>query len=484
MSISGALSNAVGGLRAAGRGAEVVSSNIANAMTPGYGKRGLALSASGISTYGGVQVDGITRLVDAGLASDRRLAAAEWGMLQASTDFLVRVETALGTPDEVGSTAAQLAGFENSLITAASRPDASDRLGAVANSAQQLVSALTRASDGIQNARSDADRSIAMQVDDLNLSLEQVKSLNSQITSLQSQGGSAVSLLDQRQQIVDHIASIVPVRHVPRDNGQIALYSIGGAILLDGTAATIGFERVNTVTPYMNVQAGTLSGLTLNGQPLRTGSENGQLRGGTLGAQFAIRDEQGITAQEQLDTVARDLIERFQDPAVDTTLAVGDAGLFTDDGDAFEPSDEVGIAQRMQLNAAVDPNQGGESWRIRDGINAVTPGEAGDASLLITLKDALTTARVPSSGGFAGASFTAAGMLQEVTSNASLSRLKSEQNLSFTAAQLDELTSRQLADGVDTDEEFQRLILIEQAYAANARMIEVVDDLMQILTRI
>jgi flagellar hook-associated protein 1 FlgK len=41
-----------------------------------------------------------------------------------------------------------------------------------------------------------------------------------------------------------------------------------------------------------------------------------------------------------------------------------------------------------------------------------------------------------------------------------------------------------LAEGVDSDAELQRLILVEQTYAANAKMIEVLDDLMQLITRI
>ncbi|MFD2438939.1 flagellar basal body protein [Paracoccus kondratievae] len=44
MSISSAISNAVSGLTAASRGTEVVSANIANALTPGYARRELNLS--------------------------------------------------------------------------------------------------------------------------------------------------------------------------------------------------------------------------------------------------------------------------------------------------------------------------------------------------------------------------------------------------------------------------------------------------------
>ena len=63
MSITGALSNAMTGLRAAGRGAELISSNISNALTPGYARRVLSLSSSAVGDYGGVRIDGITRRI-------------------------------------------------------------------------------------------------------------------------------------------------------------------------------------------------------------------------------------------------------------------------------------------------------------------------------------------------------------------------------------------------------------------------------------
>lgn len=484
MSISGALNNAVGGLRAAGRGVEVISSNISNALTPGYGRREIALSASTVSAFGGVKVDGITRVVDESLAADRRLAEAETGLASASSSFFSRIEQAFGTPEQPDAIAAHLANFETGLIEAASRPDAVERLGSVVEDARALANAITRASDQIQDARSAADRTISQHVDDLNTNLAQVQKLNTQITSVIVQGGTSASLMDQRQQVIDAIGALVPVRVIPRDNGQIALYSTAGAVLLDGKAATLEFNSANAVTPYQTVGAGTLSGLTLNGIALNTSEDRGQLRGGALNAQFVIRDELGVEAQAQLDTFARDIIERFQDPSVDTSLSPTDPGLFTDQGAFFDPANEVGLSQRISINARVDPKAGGDTWRIRDGINAAAQGNAGDATLLQGMKDALSDRRLVSSGGFGGATFTASGLVSALTSDITVSRSRADQTLSFASARLQELTERQLADGVDTDSELQRLLLVEQSYAANARMIGVVDELMQLLTRI
>jgi flagellar hook-associated protein 1 FlgK len=274
------------------------------------------------------------------------------------------------------------------------------------------------------------------------------------------------------------------VRQVPRENGQIALYSTGGAILLDGGVADIEFSAVNQVTPYMTLENGDLSGLTINGYPVRTSSDRGALAGGTLGAQFEIRDELGTNAQTQLDALARDLIERFQDPTVDTTLNPGDPGLFTDAGLAFDPLNEVGISARLSINAAVDTRQGGEAWRIRDGMNAAVPGDVGDSRLLRNLSETLTKTRVPLSGDFGAGAFSASNLVSALTSQIGAQQYQAEKLLSFSSSQYDELKQQILADGVDSDAELQRLLIVEQAYAANVRMIEAADDMMQTILRI
>ncbi|MFK7834709.1 MAG: flagellar hook-associated protein FlgK [Sulfitobacter sp.] len=484
MTISGALTNALSGLRAAGRGAEVVSSNISNALTPGYGRRVLELSSASINGSDGVRIGGITRIVDESIVADKRLAMAEQANMQSTAQFFERLENSLGTPDLAQSLTARLSEFEGALITASSRPDAPERLRSAVSAASDLAKTLSDTSKDIQTVRTAADRTISQQVDQLNTALEQVVSLNAQITATQVQGGDVAALQDMRQGVVDTIGVLVPVRQVPRDNGQVALYTTGGAILLDGTAAKLEFEASNVVTPYMSVDSNTLSGLTINSTAVRTGSDNGALRGGAIGAQFAIRDELGVSAQTQIDAIARDLVERFQDPAVDPSLSPGDAGLFTDSGGPFDPLNERGLSSRLELNARVDPDQGGETWRIRDGMNTLTPGVTGDASILLNLGEALSSNRVPASGGFGSGAFSAIDLVATVTSDVANRRTISEQQLSYASARLTELTERQLADGVDTDAEIQRLLLIEQSYAANARMIEAADEMMQTILRL
>lgn len=481
MTISSALSNAMTGLRAAGRTSEVISSNIANAMTPGYGVRNLSLSSAQL---GGVAIDGVMRNVNPGLISDMRLANAEFSNAKDINSFLTRIENELGTPDEPDSLSARLADFENSLVLASSRPDAPERLALITDAARDLATDIATTSDTIQMARSDADRTIGLRINQLNSSLENVQEINSKITRTISSGGDPSALLDARQAIVDELSAIVPVRQIQRPNGQIALYSTGGAILLDGGVAEIEFSTVNQVTPFMTLDNGFLSGITINGYEVRTDNQRGALAGGSLSAQFEIRDELGTSAQSQIDAFARDLVERFQDPSVDPTLSPTDAGLFTDSGAFFDPVAETGLSSRLTLNAAVDDRQGGDPWRLRDGMNAAAPSDVGDARILQSLSDALSAKRTPLSGEFGVGAFSAINLTSTLTSQIGAKRFQADQVLSFASAQFDELTQQVLAQGVDTDEELQRLLVVERTYAANARMIEAADEMMQSILRI
>ena len=481
MSLSASLNNALSGLTATSRRAEVVSTNVANALTDGYGRREVEVVARSLGGIGaGVQVVGVTRQVNTAILGDRRLADAEAGNTGARADFLARIEAQIGTPGDGRSLSDRISTFETALISATSRPDGQARLQAVRDTADALASHLGTLSNEVQAARAEADNSIASQVAELNNALAGIDKLNTAILAERSSGRDANALMDQRQRLVDRVAEIVPVREVPRDHNQIALFTTGGAVLLDGRPATVGFSPVGVITADMTLASGDLSGLTINGMAVPSG-DDGVLGGGTLGAMFAIRDDLAPAAQEGLDALARDLMARFSDPAVDPTLPPGAPGLFTDRGGAFDPLAEAGLAGRLTINAAADPAQGGQLWRLRDGLGAATQGNVGDTTLLTAMTDAMQAARVPASGPFIGAARSAAGLAADVLSNISGQRQQADIRQSYATTRQAAMTELQLADGVDTDAEMQDLLVIEQAYAANARVIQTIDSLIQTL---
>lgn len=484
MSISSALSNAVSGLNASARAAGVVSSNLANALTPGYGLRALEQVSQSSGNRGGVSVVGITRNVDQAILGDRRLSDAQVANGETRAEFVAQLERIVGHPDEGSSLSARIAAFDASLVAAASKPEATEWLQAAVLRAGELADTLNAISAEIQTRRTNADSDIELTVNAVNTTLSQIQSLNAQITTAAKGGNSIAALQDQRQLAIDQLAQYVPVRQVPRDNGAVALFTPGGAILLDGSAATLDFAATNIVAPHMTLGAGLVSGLTINGISVPPSGPNSPIAGGRLSALFEIRDELGVDANTQVDALARDLIERFQATGLDATRAPGDPGLFTDGGALFDPVNEVGIAGRIAVNSAVDPDMGGDLWKLRDGLGAATPGPAGNGALLQEWQQALAQSGSLASGNLGVTSRSLAGHSASFTSRIGQDRLTLEQDISFAAARQSELVSLELQNGVDTDAEMQRLLLVEQSYAANARMIQTIDEMMQALLRI
>lgn len=483
MALSTSLSNALSGLTAASRAAELVSSNIANAQTASYGRRALVTVARTTGASGqGVQVAGVIRQSDPVLIVARRGAEAASGNSSTKAAFLTDIAALIGTAENTGSLSSRVADFDAALLVASASPESEAALGTVLSSATALADLLNSASDAVQAARVSAETSIAGQVSDLNTALQKVADLNEDIRQQLARNGDASALIDQRAQVIDGIASILPLREVARDDGQIALFSANGAVLLDGARpATFGFTAAGTITPDMTLASGALSGLTLNGLPLST-AETGLLGGGTLTAAFAIRDGLAVEAQASLDAVARDLAERFQ--GIDPTLATTDPGLFTDAGNFVDAAAETGLAQRLTINAAADPDQGGALWRLRDGLGAATAGAVGDNSLISAMSTALNAARDPVSGNFLPGARSFATLAGDLTSQLATARMSAESTGSYTSARLATLVEEEAAAGIDTDVELQNLLLIEQAWAANAKVVQTVDAMLQTLLEI
>lgn len=482
MSLSHSLSSALTGLTASSRAAELVSANIANANSPGYAKRSLVLASQVIGTRsGGVEVAGIERFVNTVAVADRRLASAFADNASTTSVFFKSLEQRIGVPPSDSSFSARLSAFESALISASSNPQSGAQLDKVLSAAGDLMSHARSVSNHIQNERMIADQAIARDVLQLNTTLERISEINALIVKSHGQVDTA-ALQDQRASLIEDIAAIVPLREVAKPRGGIALYTTGGAILLDGSPARLEFTPAGIIVPELSIGAGTLSGLSLNGRPMPMTGEEAMMAGGRLGANFALRDSHAPAAQAKLDATVRDLMQRLE--AADPTLLAGNAGLFTDSGQAFDPAFETGLSGRLALNALVDPAQGGEIWRLRNGLGAAMPGAVGDAALLNALAVALQAPQPTAPGPFPAGNRSVGQLVSDLVSGIATQRLSHESRASFASSQKHALQQIEAAGGVNLDEEMQKLLLIERAYGANARVIETVDRMFDSLMRI
>ncbi|MEL6364549.1 MAG: flagellar hook-associated protein FlgK [Pseudomonadota bacterium] len=486
MSINSALNNAYSGLSATGRMAEIAANNIANALNDDYNRRSVELASSITAGRGsGVEVAGINRAVDANLVRDLRGAEGRLANAGIAEGAASTIASAIGGPDDLDSLFALYEDFETALEAVADTPESQASQQRVAVAASAITTKFNDLSATAALLRTDADNQIAREIEKLNGNLGEVEAINREIELAVVSGRDATALLDQREKLLDEISRIIPIKEVPTENGKVDILGENGVFLLNGQAKEVSFTAAGQVVQGQTLANGALSGLSVGDIDITPGSGVLGVEGGSIGALFKVRDETGVEFADQVDALARDLVERFQSPAVDPTLVAGDAGLFTDFGAAFDPANQEGLASRIAVNDAIDPAAGGEYRRIRDGINSVAPGETGSDVIVRNLIDAFRDpAAPPAETGVFGA-FSANDLVASFTS------LKTtEQRGAETAATALQSRVQSLSDaertfsGVDTDAETAQLILIEQSYAANARVIEVIDQLIQRLLEI
>lgn len=477
MSLSSALTNAVSGLTASARAVQVASSNIANAMTEGYATRRLDLAASTLDGTGtGVRINGVTRQTDPILESLFREASGASEGDRARSDFWTNIHAAISS-DTTGVSAA-LSGFEGKLISATARPDQTTRLTSAVNAAQELVQSFETVETNIQQARTNADAAIAKDIETLNKGLARVHALNNQILRLEASGASTLGLLDERDSTISSLSEIVPLKEHRKSDGRVALFTANGLQLLDLKPQELSFTKSAGVTAQMQIGAG-LSGIEIGNRSIDT-RETGVLGGGRLAAMFSIRDQDSVQAQTQLDALALDIVTRFSGPTADPTLASGEHGLFTF-ASSTPGSTGTGLAGQLELNQAVQIDQGGSVTKLRDGIGSLTQGPVGNTSQLNRLIDALHSPLVPPLGSDPQTAFTA---IESTESTMGVRADEFQSTSTASNARKFELEQQRIENGVDTDAEMQRLLTLERSYAANARLIQTADSMIQRLLEI
>lgn len=473
MSLSSSLSNALSGLTMTSRAAQLVSSNLANALNENYARRELEL---GGAMGGGVFVSGINRFVDAALLSDRRNAQSDLGLASGRARSADALEQAMGQPDDASSVSAHLNRFDSALRFLESEPNSEVRLRETLSSASALSRRINLSESNIQRERQTADRQIASGVESLNSNLQQIVELNELIVSANVNRQDANALLDERQLLIDQVSELVPVREMAREHGAISLVSANGMMLIETSAVTFDFTRTNQIMPHMNVDNSLLEAVSFDGQKLDMNSSTSALAGGRLQSLFLVRDQLAPEAQTRLDAFALDLAERFHDLPGDMSVSATAPGLFVDNGARADGADQIGLAGRIQINAQVDPAQGGDLWRLRSGMGATTQPSSGYSSFITDMISSLDE-----SSGSLGSIYEHSASLTSVAAQIS-SEIAQEQ--SFATARFEQLNLMHLENGVDTDAELQKLLSIETNYAANAKVIQAIDEMLSTIMRI
>jgi flagellar hook-associated protein 1 len=503
MSLDAALGIASSGLLAVQRALAQASANVSNASTAGYTAKTVSTQARTIGNApAGVLSGEAQRSVDQALlrqigasTSDQAAAALREGLLQG-------IEGAYGAVSDADSTSNlsdEMSALRNAFITLQGSPDDSALQRAAVTAASTVASRFNTVGQALGQARQDAQDTIVSQVATVNATLRQIGGLTQQIQQAMQLGQSTADLEDQRDQAVQTLAASIEVKAVPQADGGLLLMTAGGAMLPTDPNRDALATSPATVSPgAFYGSGGTLPGITLNGVDITQ-----RLTGGILGAAITMRDVTLPRDQAELDTAAAQLAYRFDQEGL--TLFTTSSGAVPDPTQPYTSGGQLGFANLIQVNSAVTANPA----LVRDGTRSVstatggvtnftpnpTGGPAGFSDLIDNIVNftfsanaatGLAWAPVATTGlgpdGSLNSSFNAPASVQDyaaaVMATQTADSAAATSAKSQAASLLATLQQRfNTQSGVDVDAEMTSMIRLQQAYAANAKVVSTVQQM-------
>lgn len=305
------------GLEAATLAMQTVSTNTANANTPGYNVervRQVELPGVGVAPANGTEVTSVQRVFDQFVYQAVVQASAADQAAQVvqtnSENLAAAFPVASGGSSGLGASISSFFAAANTLSQSpASVPDRTALLGAAQSLAGQFRSVAGQVASGLASVNGQ----LAQSVQQINSLTAQIAGLNGQIAQ-QSAGNPPNALLDQRDELVQQLAQAVGVTVLQGANGTLDVYTSSGAALVNGAnsyqlAATSGsYGDGTTDIAYVasgqdltaSLAGGTLGGLLLSrAQLIATRDSVGALAAG-LSAAVNTQQSFGLDSNGQL----------------------------------------------------------------------------------------------------------------------------------------------------------------------------------------
>jgi flagellar hook-associated protein 1 len=322
MSLSSALATAIAGLHTNQAALSIVSSNIANAQTPGYVSRTLTqieVAGSNADAGASVRTVGVNRQLDLYLQTQLRTETSAGAYADQMSNVLAQLQSVYGNPGGAGTLETAYNNFTSALQALSANSGAQSARSLALSTAQSLALQLNTATQGVQALRSNAEQDIAASVVRANNAITQIAKLNTQLQSLQPGDNTGATLEDQRDAAIKDLAQLVDIR-VVTDNANVAtVYTTSGLQLVGVQASQLSFSSQGTLNASSlwnsNPALSTAGSLTLtlgNGSSVDLIATN-SVGSGRLGADLKLRDTVLVQAQTQLDQLAATLASSLSD---------------------------------------------------------------------------------------------------------------------------------------------------------------------------
>lgn len=446
------------------QGVEIAGQNLANVNNPAYSRQRLAVAASTpVDTAVGQQGTGvgtvaIERLRSAILDSQIQSETSVRGSLAAQQTALQYAEANLGQTID-GSTAAQgisaLAGGQSGLAanlsalfnrfqSLSTAPSSPTERRSVLSQATQLATQFNQIDQRLGGLNGQLNESVKGDISSANELLSQIADLNSQIAkSEQKTGGESNDLRDLREQKLEALSGLVKVDAAVGERGAVN-------ISIAGTSFVEGGQALDSLETFAGPDGGLLVRSKGGGTPL-------DITGGSVHGTIEARDGTVAGLRSSLNALASQLIQE-----VNAIHREGFGLTGTTGADFFNGTGAGDIK--------VNPDLVGNPSLLQAARSAGAVGDRRTAVALAQLADKRVGSLADSTFSQSYAQ-TVAGFGQAISS---VDRQLSDQNA--VSGMLEK--QRASVSGVSVDEEMTNLMKYQKAYAASAKLITTIDDML------
>ena len=430
----------------------VVGHNTANVNTPGFSRQRVQLSPSWHlqlvqGTLGtGVNVLGIEQIHDNLLDISLRQGYSDFSQWEAIDGSLQSLENIFGDVSDTGGLGDLLTEFWNGWQDVANDPENLTARSALRQNSESLCSEFNRLHSQFTSQCHSHDQEIVVRAGEINSLASGIADLNQRISDVENVGGQANDLRDQRNNLLNELASIANIQMADQPNGQINVY-IGGQILVQGN------QSMTIATQERSVPNGVVHDLVW-----QDGGSAVVVSGGQLAGLIEMRDEQIPELIERLDELVNTLVTQ-----VNSVHQAG-FGLNGSSGNNFFNPNTTG---------AGDIALSGEVLASLEVIAASASGAPGDNTT------ALAIAGLQNELLMENGTATMGDYYANLVSEVGIVRQNATFRYNQEQASLEQLENqRESISGVSLDEEMTNLIQYQQAYEAAARLVVTVSQMM------
>ncbi|MDF2784134.1 MAG: flgK [Pantoea eucrina] len=530
--MSSIINSAMSGLSAAQAALSTTSNNISNYTVAGYSRQTTLLSQAGSTLQGnsyygnGVNVSGVQREYDEFITTQLRGSSASYSAVNTQHNQISNIDDLLSTSTTSLSTSIQ-SFFTNVQNVVSNANDPSARQSMLSY-AQGLVNQFQTTAQYLNNMQTSVNTDITASVDQVNTFTRQIADLNTQIAKLTTGGGAAPNdLLDQRDQLVNSLNTVVGVKVAQQDGSYIV--SAGNITLVNGrnatslvampssadpTRITVGYsdkQAGNVAIPEKTLTTGSLAGLLAFRSQDLDGAQN-QL--GQLAAAFTTAfndvhkggfDSKGNPGEDFFTIGTPDVLSNLKNSsAASVSASWSDASALKASNYTVSYDSGTWSVTRAADNVRFDVAPAADGTLNFDGLQLTVSGSAnsgdsflvkpvqnviGGMSVAITSESEIAAAAVKGSGESDNRNAQKLLDLQDsklVNGNATIaqayaslvSSVGNKTNSLETASTTQKNVVTQLSDrqqsvsGVNLDEEYANLTKYQQFYMANAQVLQ------------